>query len=311
MGLIRGGLIFFTGLILLFSFLAMNTFLTIGTSLEYENVRAELSEVVSGNVNEEIDLSSELSSIYYEMNSTCANNEYIQLEDDVIDMLISCEVVEQGVGNITRVIIEENSALNESAVEKNVNQSYEEFLTMCSGSYLYQNEEFGYSLEIPCEVVAQGQDEVINYSFDYLTEKLYYQEYECDYWNCLTKTGTPLFLISEKSHDYWMNKFYFMMMVSLVLCGLVFFFSEKKTDSFITVSIILLVSALPLLRIYEFLSFIFSNRILDFLDFFALLFNQSHQVFKTMLTVSILLVAFSVGLKVWFFIQSRSKENKE
>ena len=48
MGLIRGGLVLFLGVLLFVSLLAMNTFATFGSSLSYENVREGIFPVVQG-----------------------------------------------------------------------------------------------------------------------------------------------------------------------------------------------------------------------------------------------------------------------
>src|SRR3989344_3299524 len=46
MGFFRGGLLFILSILLLFSFFAANSFLTVSTSLKYENVQKELGPAV-------------------------------------------------------------------------------------------------------------------------------------------------------------------------------------------------------------------------------------------------------------------------
>src|SRR3989344_50946 len=56
MGLIRGGLVFSLGVLLLLSFLAMNTFLTLYLSLEYGNVKSHVLSFTGGGVQGELSI---------------------------------------------------------------------------------------------------------------------------------------------------------------------------------------------------------------------------------------------------------------
>ena len=73
--------------------------------------------------------------------------------------------------------------------------------------------------------------------------------YNCDFWDCLVKDEAPFFLVSKKAHDYWLEKFYFALVASLILLAITFFLVENKLNWPIYAGSILILSTIPLLKI--------------------------------------------------------------
>ncbi len=241
MGLIRGGLLVISLVLLFISLLLGNLFLTLSWSLNYDNVKVELASV---------------------------SNEIIQKEMSVRETIVN------------------NFKIIESYCQNN-------------SDYVFAQE--GYIFDLPCSVVLQGQDAVISHVTDTFVEEIYYKEYDCDFWDCFKKTEQPFFLVSEKAKDYWYSKFYLALMSSVVLIVLSFFLIEKRTNLPLIVGSLLIISALPFLKINWLLS-LFGDIFYGLLSIF---FSQAHSVFLYSLILGIFVILiglvfklFKVGFKI-------------
>ncbi|MBA7673137.1 hypothetical protein ES703_81325 [subsurface metagenome] len=152
-----------------------------------------------------------------------------------------------------------------------------------------------YTFEIPCEVVDEGLEAVIDYQINSFVEEIYYKDYECDFWDCIGETEYPFFLVSAKAKDYWGEKFYFSLIASVIFIALIFFLVEHKTNLPILVGSLLTISALPFIKLDWILSFI-NKYILGFLTIF---FTKAHTVFLIGLISGI--VIFGIGIILKFF----------
>ncbi len=88
--------------------------------------------------------------------------------------------------------------------------NYEEILqTDCvnESEYVFEDEENNKTFVIPCEVIANGTEAILDYQIDLLIEENYYAEYDCKFWDFFKKTGSPLFLVSQHAKDHWSSKF--------------------------------------------------------------------------------------------------------
>jgi hypothetical protein len=180
----------------------------------------------------------------------------------------------------------------------------QEYCENDSGSVLLEE---GYTVEIPCEVVSQGLDSVINYSVNTLIEEAYYKDYECSFWDCLKEEGIPLFLVSAKAKSYWHSRFYFTLIASLILAFLAFLLIEKKTSFPILLGVFVIVSSLPLLKI-EWVGSLFGD---TFGGVVSVFFSQAHSVFWTMLVIGIVLIVLGILLKIFLFDFIKRKFSKE
>ena len=152
-------------------------------------------------------------------------------------------------------------------------------------------------MDIPCETVlnSSSPDAIVNEAYEDVIYDIYYKDYDCEFWNCFSKTGFPFFLVSKKAMDYWMEKFYFTLLVSLFLIALIFLFVEQKINTPIIVGILLALSAFPLLKLKDFLYAIAGN--LSVL--INLFLSSARGVFFFSLIFGILLVATGIALRSW------------
>lgn len=96
MGVIRGGLLVIAGVLLFVSFLAGNAFLTLNSSLEYENVRPELISAVNDIAEDEIGLTKEVENRFEFMKVYCQNYSEFVFSEGEYTFNIPCETIYQG-----------------------------------------------------------------------------------------------------------------------------------------------------------------------------------------------------------------------
>lgn len=208
----------------------------------------------------------------------------LSLNYDNLKTEFSSDILDSIEGEINiKEIIEENIPEMQEHCKNKTEFSFEDFNT-------------GQGFTIPCDVVVQGSDAIIDYSFNNFIEEIYYEDYDCGFLDCFEETGSPLFLISEKSQNYWNNKFYWALLISVVLVGLMFFLVEKKSNTFIVAGALLIVSALPFMKLDSVLSLFSDNFILEFLSVF---FSQSYNVFLIMLITGIIVLVAGIVIKLF------------
>jgi hypothetical protein len=156
---------------------------------------------------------------------------------------------------------------------------------------------------VPCDLVMQGGDAILDHIIQTSVEEAYYAEYDCEFWDC-RKQGDPLFLFSQTAKDYWHAWFWKSLLASLVLAGTLLFFMEKRTNWPFLVGIILVVSGMLFLG----LSWIF-NAIADweYAQLFTLFFTKIYVAFLYSFILGILLIGVGIVLKFLKFGSSVSK----
>ena len=137
----------------------------------------------------------------------------------------------------------------------------------------------------------------INETIHKEVQNSYYKEYDCDFWDCLAKEETPLFLISQKAKDYWNEKFYYSLLISLALVGLIFLLVQNKLNWPILVGSILILSALPLLKIKQFISLLIPEKLATFLLLLSIFFSKANTVFWISFILGLVLIGLGLGLK--------------
>lgn len=165
-----------------------------------------------------------------------------------------------------------------------------------NSEFVFQEPTTNYTFQIPCTIVSQGPDSIVEYGSQSFLKDLYYKEYNCGFWDCFGETQYPLFLISEKAKNYWNGKFYFTLMISLALIGLMFFLVHKKTSLLIIPGSLLVASSLPFMKLDSVLTF-FSGK--PFISFLSVFFTQSYSVFLASLIAGIILLAAGILFKIF------------
>lgn len=171
--------------------------------------------------------------------------------------------------------------------------------------FVFNYEQFDYTLVIPCDVIVQGSEAVIDHAVEGFVEDVYYRDYDCGFWNCLEENPIPFFLISQKAKNYWNNKFYLLLIVSLVLIGLMFFLVEQKINLPIITGSLLTISALPFMKLEGLLSLVSDN---SFFQFFTVFFTKAHTVFLISFILGLIILGAGIGLKLWKFGAGKDKK---
>lgn len=152
-----------------------------------------------------------------------------------------------------------------------------------------------YSLTIPCEVIEKGTPSIIDYGLNSLIDKIYYAEYNCEFWKCIKETSIPFVLFSEKAMDYWRSKFILLAVISFVLFVLIFLVSKTKSIAFIIAGSLLVLSALPFGKLNLILTFIPKK----FAGIFSVFFTKSHNVFIIIFIIGLIFIG--IGFVFRFF----------
>jgi len=180
----------------------------------------------------------------------------------------------------------------------------------------YVFSEGDYTITLSCDMLTQGTDAVIESGIDSLIEQIYYKEYTCSFWKCFGEEEIPLFLISEYAKDYWRAKFYLALGVALALMAVLFLLYRKKQNTFIIPGILLVIAALPFLKIGALASISGDRVILELLSVF---FLKAKSVFRIsfftgigLILLGLIFKLFLVGFKLSrIFHREESKEVKE
>ncbi len=190
--------------------------------------------------------------------------------------------------------------LIEQQVGKEVNEALvgyqDEFEEYCQANEEYVFNEAGYDFFLSCDnFVNASLDDFVEQSVGSIVEDLYYKEYDCEFWDCL-KQGDPLFLVSEKAHDYWKIKFLQSLLVVGVLLVLVFFLVSKKANTLILSGSLLIGSSIPFFGLQKLSGFIMTK---DILQFLGIIFSKANIVFWISFIAGLVLLAAGIGLRIF------------
>ena len=178
-----------------------------------------------------------------------------------------------------------------------------------------------------CEKVILGKEQLTNSVMKSSVDEIYYRQYNCNFFDCLSKTGSPFFLVSKKAVDYWNSKFYLSILISFILLILIFFLLKNKLNLFFVAGFSFIFSSLPLLKLQSFLLFLIklsfnlfsSNSLLNgfgyinsvdpniILSVISVFFSQYSLAFLVMFILGILLVVAGIVLKFWSYFSGRTK----
>ena len=206
---------------------------------------------------------------------------------------------------------------NEMNISQKIGEKYPEMISNCKNNsdYSFYNNLISESTTIPCSVISEGQEAIIEYEVDDLVNQSYYREYDCNFWDCFQKTESPFFLFSLKAKNYWGGNFFIALIFSLIFIALAFFLVENKTNFPILIGFLMILSILPFINFELFfypLSGLFSfsgslasqeSNIFFMVvkSMFSFISVVSLKVFKIMLTLAIVLIIIGLVLKFMNF----------
>ncbi len=209
------------------------------------------------------------------------------------------------------------NTLQEYDLIPEINSNFENLELYCYDHETYTFNSGEYSFKIPCEIIKQGANETIDYSVGTFINDTYYKDYECKILDCIKTSNQPFVLISEKTKDYFQQKFKITIIISLILFLLFFFISDKKYSALMTSGIIVALSALPL-KALKWTSSLFDDSIV--FELIGIFFSRANNVFLMMIIIGIVLFlgglswgVIKYGLKIsgWFKKKSKDPEEKE
>ena len=215
-----------------------------------------------------------------------------------VSMSLDYNVIKPEIHTIVNNII-----LNQTDMDEQFDEALKGMQFYCQTNTVFSQpiEEEGlfenYSLEIPCEVVKQGTDSIITYLIDDLVEKNYYKEYDCGFMDCFEQEGSPFFLLSEHTRDYFKGWFYTGLIVSIILAGLLFFFVESKTSFPFFLGAILIVVSFIFLGIGKLLPLLIGW---EYAQIVLAFFTQSYPIFLVFLILGIVSIGIGIILKFLF-----------
>jgi len=156
----------------------------------------------------------------------------------------------------------------------------------------------GYTFVIPCDIldeVEESPSALIDQGVENIVEQIYYDDYDCKFWNCFGKTELPLFLVSEKAKNYWQEKFYFTLIAFAVMVVLIFFLVEHKQNMPIVVGSILIASSIPLTQLEKITMGFAGTSALSFLGVF---FSKTMGVFWIILVLGLVILGLGIALRL-------------
>lgn len=223
------------------------------------------------------------------------------------------ETLEPHLTNLTK------NTIKELGIEKTINDNYEFMELYCQNRESYQFNEKNLTLEIPCAIINQGPEKTIDYGIQKSIEKIYYQKYDCKFWDCIKTTDNAFVLVSETAKDYWDSKFYLTLTISIILFTLLVIFIESKKSALTITGALLIVASLPFRKINWLISLLPEGKITEIISLF---FTRSYNVFLTTLIIGsiILLIGlafefFNIGVKItkffrWIFQKKEDKKGE-
>jgi len=201
--------------------------------------------------------------------------------------------------------------LSEFDVSGVIDENYELMQYHCVNYTEYGFLFEGQMIDMPCSTLEGGKDAVIDKTAEDFVEGIYYKEYNCDYWDCVSQEKIPFFIVSEKSKDYWNGKFYSFLLPSLIIIALMFFFVDNKMNLPIIVGILFVLSSFSFSKISGVLLGLFSPDNSDFISsFFNILFSRSGSVFWIFFILGFILIAGGVAFWIWNWESVKKKFSK-
>jgi hypothetical protein len=183
---------------------------------------------------------------------------------------------------------------NDFNISSMISQSYVLMDYYCKNHSVYNFNANGYPISISCDTVAKGHEAIVEEGVKELIAKIYYQDYDCTFFACFKKGGVPIFLISKLAHDSFLKYFFLFFALSLVFLAFAFLLLEKKTNLTIFAGGVLILAALPFIKIGGILSFL-SDKI--YFQFMKIFLSQSKTIAIIVIIISVALIILGIVFK--------------
>ena len=198
-------------------------------------------------------------------------------------------------------------ALIEDTLEEEYNLSSEvearlgEMDSSCENNteFVFYHNDSGETFVIPCDVVANGTEAIVNHGVDSVFDEVYNSSSDCDSGVCS--------VVSKEARGSWDKRFYYALISLVVLFVLIWLFVERKANSLIMAGGIMVLASLPFLAIDSFANFFVEKQVADV---FVNLLSGANFVFGFLLTFGLILAGVGIGLRLWKFDFSKRKFSK-
>ncbi len=227
----------------------------------------------------------------------------------VLSLSLGYENLQEEIGPILQNLTEDKLGITvgDFNLTNEMEEASEFMREHCQNETSYVFAGGGYTFVIPCDIleeIPETPEALINQGIENIVEQIYYEEYDCGFWDCFGETELPLFLVSEKAKNYWEEKFYFTLIAFAVLVVLIFFLVEHKKNTLIVVGSILTLSSLPLLGLEKVIGSIAGDTYLAFVQIF---FNKAGTVFWIVFFSGLIILGAGIALK---FLRKDFKKKK-
>ena len=218
----------------------------------------------------------------------------------ILSWSLQYENVQKELGSVAKELTEDKFGLIEG--DFNLTEEMEEAREFmeehCQNESSYVFSEGGYTFVIPCDIldeVEESPSAFIDQGVENIIEQVYYDDYDCKFWDCFEKTEPPLFLVSEKAKNYWQDKFYLTLIAFVVLVVLIFFLVEHKQNMPIVVGSILIASSIPLTQLEKITMGFVGDSALSFLGVF---FSKIGGVFWIIFVLGLVILGLGIALRL-------------
>lgn len=208
-----------------------------------------------------------------------------------LSLSLEYDVIKPELSSIITSIAEEHINLSEI-----INKHFESMQNYCENNSEYVFNEQGQTFVIPCERVSEGHEAVVEQSVNQLVEETYYDDFDCDFWDCFKTETLPFFLVSQKAQTYWNKKFYLGLIASIILLILMFFLITNKTNLPFVVGGLVVISSFLFMKLDWVFSLFSDSSILQFFNVFV---SKSYTVFIIFLLIGIAVLILGIILKLF------------
>ncbi len=199
-------------------------------------------------------------------------------------------------------LVEEDFNLTEEMEE-----ALESMKSYCENESEYVFSGGGYTFVIPCESLEEfneNPETLVDQGVEIIIEQIYYEDYECGFWNCFGMTDLPFFLVSEKARNYWKQNFYYSVIISIILIILIFFLLEQRQNTPIIVGSVLVLSSFPLAKLEKLAVYLVEN---SYFSFISIFFSKTGSVFWITLISGLIILGAGIS---WRFLNIDSWKKK-
>jgi hypothetical protein len=203
---------------------------------------------------------------------------------------------------------------NKIGINELVTQNYPKMQEYCKNNSSYIVNYEGNIISVPCSVILEGHDAIVDNEINSSIEKIYFTNYNCNFWNCFDTQQIPFFLVSLKAQQYWYSKFnQVLILIGLLsICG--FLLAEKKSNFFLLVSALIIIAVIPIAKIDWLISL--TGKTAEGL--LSVFFSKSYSVFirgialgVILLVIGVVLKFFGIGFKIQTILSKFRRSDKK